>query len=150
MSVEKYGMPGAGTEDHDPALLEVPDRPQRDVGLGDLAHRDRGLHPGRHPGLLEEVLQDQAVHDRAEHAHVVGPAPVHAALGQLGTTEEVAAADDDRDLDAGVDDLGDLAGDRGDDDRVDADLAAAEHLTRELEQHPAIDRIGDASGRSRS
>ena len=93
-------MPGAGAEDHDAALLEVPDRAARDVGLGDLAHRDRGLHPGLDALLLEEVLQRQAVHDGAEHAHVVGAGAVHAALLQLGAAEEVAAADDDRDLDA--------------------------------------------------
>ena len=50
-------------------------------------------------GLLEEVLQREGVHHGAEHAHVVGPATVHAALGQLGAAEEVAAADDDGDLD---------------------------------------------------
>jgi hypothetical protein len=37
-------MPTPGAEDHDAALLQVPDRPARDVGLGDLAHRDGGLH----------------------------------------------------------------------------------------------------------
>ena len=80
VSVEKYGIPSAGAEDDDAALLEVPDRAARDVRLGDLAHRDRGLHPGLDALLLEEVLQRQAVHDRAEHAHVVGAGAVHAAL----------------------------------------------------------------------
>ena len=41
---ERHPEPGA--EDDDAALLEVADRPARDVGLGDLAHRDRGLHAG--------------------------------------------------------------------------------------------------------
>jgi hypothetical protein len=48
--------PGAGAEDHDPALLEVPDRPPRDVRLGDLAHGDRGLDAGVHALPLQEVL----------------------------------------------------------------------------------------------
>ena len=39
---------GAAGEDDDPLLLEVADRPAPDVGLGDLLHRDRRLHPGRH------------------------------------------------------------------------------------------------------
>ena len=38
---------GAGREHDDPALLEVADRAQRDVRLGDLRHRDRGLHARR-------------------------------------------------------------------------------------------------------
>ena len=75
--------------------------PARDVRLGDLAHRDGGLHPGLDALLLQEVLQRQAVHHGAEHAHVVGAGAVHAALLELGAAEEVAAADDDGDLHAG-------------------------------------------------
>ena len=93
-------QPGAGTEDDDAALLEVPLGAQRDVRLGDLRHRDRRLHAHLRAGLLEEVLQGERVHDRAEHAHVVGAAAVHAALAEFGAAEEVAAADHDRDLDA--------------------------------------------------
>src|SRR5690606_18181395 len=107
---------------------------QRDVRLGDLPHLDRGLDAGGDAALLEEVLQGQAVHDRAEHAHVVGAAAVHAALGQLRAAEEVAAADDDRALDALGDPLGDLRGDAGDDVGVDADGTAAEGLARELQE----------------
>ena len=94
--------PGAGAEDHDAALLEVPDRAARDVGLGDLAHGDGGLDAGLDAFLLQEVLEGQAVHHDAEHAHVVGAGTVHAALLQLGAAEEVAATGDDRDLDAGA------------------------------------------------
>jgi len=73
-----------------------------------LTHGDRRLHPRADAGLLEEVLQREAVHDGAEHAHVVGACAVEALLRELGTAEEVAAADDDRDLDAGSHGLGDL------------------------------------------
>ena len=105
----------------------------RDVRLGDLGHRDGGLHARRGAGLLEEVLQRERVHDGAEHAHVVGPAAVHAALAELRAAEEVASADDDRDLDA-VDGRGDLAGHLADDVGIDAELAAAERLTGELQE----------------
>ena len=101
---------GAGAEDDDAALLEVALGAARDVRLGDLGHRDGGLHARLGAGLLEEVLQGERVHDGAEHAHVVGAAAVHAALRELGAAEEVAAADDDRDLDV-LRRLGDLAGD---------------------------------------
>ena len=131
-------MPGAGAEDHDAALLEVPDRAPRDVRLGDLAHRDRGLDPGLDALLLQEVLERQAVHHDAEHAHVVGAGPVHAALLELGAAEEVAAAGDDRDLDAGALHGGDLAGDLLHDVGVDADPAAAEHLAGQLEQDAVV------------
>ena len=68
-----------GREDHDPALLEVTDRAQRDVRLGDLRHRDRGLHAGRLADGFERVLQRERVDHGGEHAHVVGAGPVHAA-----------------------------------------------------------------------
>ena len=137
---------GAGAEDDDAALLEVADRAPRDVGLGDLAHRDRGLHARLDALLLEEVLQREAVHHGAEHAHVVGARAVHALLLQLGAAEEVAAADDDGDLDALVDRLGDLAGDRRARRRGRARPAAAEDLAGELEQHPAAGGRGGRSG----
>jgi hypothetical protein len=123
--VEKNGIP-------------VPDRAARDVRLGDLTHGDRGLDPGVDAFLLQEVLQRKAVHHDAEHAHVVGPGPVHPALLQLGTAEEVAATDHHGHLDAGAHRLGHLPRDGPDDVRVDTDPAAAEGLPRELEQHPVV------------
>jgi hypothetical protein len=107
-------------------------------GSATWPHGDRRLHAGVDAGLLEQVLQRQAVHDGAEHAHVVGAGPVHAALGDLGAAEEVAAADDDRDLHAAVDDVAHLPGDVGDDVEVEADRAAAEHLAGQLQQHAAV------------
>nr|BFE68511.1 hypothetical protein GCM10020092_018120 [Actinoplanes digitatis] len=136
MSVEKYGMPAAGAEDDDAALLEVPDGAQRDVRLRDLGHRDRGLHPRLDALLLEEVLQGEAVHDRAEHAHVVGPVAVHAALLQLGAAEEVAATDDNGDLHAAPGGRGDLPGEALHHVGVDAHRTAAEDLTGELQHDP--------------
>ena len=52
------------------------------------------------PCALERLLQRERVHDRGEHADVVGLGAVHA-LGRSGqAAEDVAAADDDGDLDA--------------------------------------------------
>ena len=91
---------GAGREHDDPALLEVPDRAQRDERLGDLRHRDRGLHACRLADRLERVLQRERVDHGGEHAHVVGAGAVHAARRAGHAPPDVAAADDDRDLDA--------------------------------------------------
>ena len=66
---------------------------------------------------------------------VVGTGPLDTALLQLRPAEEVAAADDDGDLRARRDDLGDLPRDGVDHRRVDTDGPAAEHLAAELEQH---------------
>jgi hypothetical protein len=69
---------GAGGEDDDAALLEVTDRSAADVGLGDVLHLDRRHHAREDAVVLEVVLQREPVHDRREHAYVVGLRPVHA------------------------------------------------------------------------
>ena len=61
---------------------------------------DRGHDPRRHAGLLAGVLERQGVHDRGEHAHVVAGGALHAPGGGREAAEDVAAADDDGDLDA--------------------------------------------------
>ena len=63
---------------------------------------------------------------------------VHARLGELGPAEEVATPHDDGDLRPLVDHLGQLLGDAVHDAGVDADLAAAEGLTGELEQDALV------------
>jgi hypothetical protein len=126
----------AGTEDDDPALLEVSLGAPRDVRLGDLGHRDRRLYPRRRSRLLEEVLQRQRVHHRAEHAHVVRPPTVHPALTELGTAEEVAPADDDRDLDV-LRGVGDLPRQATHHLGTHAQGPGTEGLTRQLQQDPS-------------
>ena len=46
-------------------------------------------------GVLERILQGQAVHDRGEHADVVGGGAVHARRRRRQAAEDVAATDDD-------------------------------------------------------
>jgi hypothetical protein len=115
----------------------VADGAARNVGLGHLAHGDGALDTGLDASLFQEVLQGQAVHDRSEHAHVVGAGAVHAALGELGPTEEVSAADDDGDFHLG-DGRSDLLGDGADGFRVHTELAAAEDLAGKLQEHAAL------------
>ena len=59
-------------------------------------------------------------------------------LLQLRAAEEVAAADDYGYLDLHLDHDPDLLGQSGDDIGVDADLAATEDLTRELQHHALV------------
>ncbi len=62
---------------------------------------------------LERVLHRERVDDRGEHAHLIGRHAVHAGFGQTRAAEDVAAADDETDLDTEADDLGDLRRDGG-------------------------------------
>ena len=69
-------------KDDDAALLQVSDRTEPDVGLGELLHGDRRLDSGRDTGLLEGVADRQGVDHGGEHPHVVGRGRIHA-LGSL-------------------------------------------------------------------
>ena len=126
-----------GAEDHDAALLQVADGLERNVRLGDLAHGDGRLHAGGLPLLLQEILQREAVHHRAQHAHVIAAGTVDAGLLQFRAAEEVASADDDGDLNALPHGGDDLLGDATNHLRIDADLSAAERLTRQFQQYPS-------------
>ena len=94
--------------------------------------------------MLEGVLQGQAVDHGRRHAHVVGGRLLDhvGAAGELRAAEDVAAPDDDRQLDAPRRHARGLAGDPADLLDADAPLAGpAEALARELEQDAAEDRL---------
>src|SRR5690606_5900342 len=77
------------------------------------------------------------------HAHLVAGHPVHAAGGQAGATEDVAAADHQGDLGTGLAGLHHLAGDAPDHHRVDAVvLRPHQRLSRKFQQHATVDEIG--------
>ena len=57
------------------------------------------------PCALQARLQRQPVDDRRQHAHVVGGRALHATRAGRLAAPDVAAADDDGDLDAERDDL---------------------------------------------
>ena len=130
-----------GAEDDNPTLLEMPLGAARDVRLGHLPHGDGGLDARLDANFLQKILQGKAVHDGAEHAHVVGPISLHSVLLQLGAAKEIAAAHNDSHLDAHLHHDGDLLGKPGDDIRVDADLATTKDLTRELQHHALVRTI---------
>ena len=121
----------AAGEDDDSALLEVAGRPTPDVRLSDLFHPDGGLHPGRLASLVECVLEGQRIDGGRQHAHVVGLGTVHARAGTRHAPPDVAAADDDRDVDLELaTDFDNLLGDLADDLAVDAvPVGAGERLS---------------------
>ena len=102
------------------------------------------------PGALERILEGEAVHHGRQHADVVAGRAVHAARRGGQAAEDVAAADDDADLDAQGVDLGDLARDERAERRVHAVLAIAEEgLAGQLEQDPAVAEPALDGGRHR-
>ena len=115
-------------EDHDPPLFQVAVSAQRQVRLGNLRHVDGGLHAAVHALLLEEVLQCEAVHNGAEHAHVIAAAAVDAGLLKFCSAEEVAAAGDDGYLNTLTYCGNDFLGDAPHHFRINADCSPAERF----------------------
>ena len=120
VSVLKYGLPVPAPKTIDAPFLEVADGAAADERLGDGAHLDRRHHARDDVLLLERVLQRERVDHRRQHAHVVGGGAIHAARAGRDAAEDVAAADDDRDLDTHRLDFGDVFRDLRRHGRVDA------------------------------
>ena len=88
---------------------------------------------------LKTVLQSQRVHNRGEHADVVGLCTIHAISAASDAAEDVAAAYGDGNLNAVVNDLFDLLGKVVDDLRIDSVSGIAHQgLAGELQQHTMI------------
>ena len=78
-----------------------------------------------------------------EHAHVIAGNAVHSGPGEARAAKDVAAADDDAELDSEARDLGDLAGDPRQHLRLDAVVTGAkERLAAELQENSAKGRCG--------
>lgn len=134
----EVGVARPGREDHDPPLLEVPDRPAPNVGLGHLGHLDGGLNAGRSPTLLERVLQGQRVHHGGQHTHVVGRGAVHPLRRPLEAAEDIPTTDDQGEPNAPiVMHLDQLIREQANRTRIEAEapFLRAERLTRHLEQN---------------
>ena len=131
----------AGTcgENDDAALLHVADGATPDVGLGNFLHVDGALHAGEHAVALEGILQGERVHDRSEHADVVGLRAIHALRRARNAAEDVAAAHNDSELDTVVHDFRDFVGQVIDHLRIDpVTQIAGERLAGKLQKHTLV------------
>src|SRR5699024_9775489 len=133
------GVAGTGGEDGDPALFQVADGAAADVVLAHVVDFQGAHDPDVAAELFQGGLHGQGVDDGGQHAHVVAGDPVHAVGGQAGAAEDVAAADDQGDLGAGLLGFHDLAGKAADDLGVDAVvLISHEGLAGKFEQDAVI------------
>mgnify|MGYP000258385597 CR=1 FL=1 len=101
---------GSGGEDDDIALLKASHSAATDIRLANLVHLDTTHNAAGAIDPLDGILQGESIHNRGKHAHVIGLGALHT-LGRAGdTAEDVAASDNDRDLDPLVVKLLDLNG----------------------------------------
>src|SRR5580704_94445 len=145
----KIRIRGAGCEDHNPALFEMPDGPAADVRFGHLVHLDGGHYAGGHASFFKRVLKRNRVDHRGQHAHVIGRDPVHIHGGRSDAAEEIAAAYDETDLDTGAGDFGDFRSEAFDSFGIDAErTAAGESLAAEFQNDAGVFRHGAANQNS--
>ena len=129
-------------ENDDAPLFEMADDAAPDERLGHRAHFDAGGHARHDVLMLERVLQSEGIHDRRQHAHVVGGGAVHALGTGRQAAEDVAAADDDGDFDAELADVGDIPRDAGGDHGIDAELLVAHQcFAGKFEKNAFVDRL---------
>ena len=104
--------------------------------FADRFHADGGHHHGINTLLVEGVLHGEAVHHGAEHAHGIALGAVHAASRSRNAADEVAATDDESDLNALLDDGSNFACHVGEDDVIDTvALFACEGFATELQEN---------------
>jgi len=134
-SVVKNGLPTA-------ALFQVADGAAADVILADVVDLDRAHHAGLGAQLFQGVLHGQRVDHGGEHAHLVAGDPVHAACGQAGAAEDVAAADHQGHFGAGRLGFHHLTGEAVDHLGVDAVvLVSHQRLPGNFQQDAAIGEL---------
>ena len=102
-------------------LFEMPDSPAADEHFRHLPHFDSGLDARVDVDLFESILKARALMTVAEHAHVICGNAVEALRAGREAAKDVAAADNDGDLDTEGVNVLDLAGDAADDLRIDAE-----------------------------
>lgn len=106
------GVACAGGEDDDAAFFHVADGAVADEAFGDGFDFNGGLDAGVDAQGQEFFFEGEGVDDGAQHAHVVGGGLLDVALlGEFGTADDVAATDDDGELDAHGVGLFDFIGD---------------------------------------
>ena len=120
---------GAGAKNYDAALLQMTNGLEWNVRLGYLPHSDGSLHTRGLPFLFQEILQRETIHHSSQHAHIVAAGAIDTSLLKFRATEEVAATDNDGDLNALLHRRNNLFRDTADNRRVDADLAATKRLS---------------------
>ena len=113
----------------------MPDRPATDIHFCDLSHLDRRENARVDVHLLQSVLHRKGIHDRREHTHIVGGNTIKSLSACGESAEDIAAADDEGNLDSEVVNILDLRSNAAHDIGIDSEsLVAHQRFSAELEQ----------------
>ena len=135
----KNGRPGAAGADDNAARFQMVDALGVGIGFADRRHGNGREHPCINALALQHALHGQRVHHRRHDAHMVGRDTFHALGCACNTPEDVAAANDERQLGAELLAGDHLIGDAADHVEVDAiGLLSHQHFARDLEEYPAM------------
>src|SRR5215471_431854 len=81
-------------EDDYATLFQVAYRAAANKWFGHWRHLDSRLHTSDHTQFFHRILHYQGIHDRGQHADVVGGSAVYARCSSIGPTPHVPATDD--------------------------------------------------------
>ena len=139
----KEGVASTGREDHHFACTQLADGFGPDVGVTDPLQGDGRHQTGIHISTMQGITHGQTVHHGCQHTHVVAHHAVHARFGKTGTTEQVAATDDQTDLNTQLNQLLDLLGHPIQHRRINAEtLGALQGFTTQLQKNTSVCRFG--------
>src|SRR5580704_11948566 len=101
----KERIAGAAGENYDPALAKMMQCRLARIRLAKRGHWQSRKGSRRLALLLDRIFEGERVHHRREHADRIGAGPLDALVRAFNAAKKIAAADDDRDLDAARRDL---------------------------------------------
>src|SRR5580704_7379504 len=101
----KEWIAGAAGENHDPALAKMMQCRLARIRLAERGHWQSRESSRRLALLLDRIFEGERIHHRREHADRIGAGPLDALVRAFNASKKIAAADDDRDLDAARRDL---------------------------------------------
>ncbi len=80
------------------------------VVVGDTDHGNGGHHQRGNIRALQGVTHGQRIHNRGQHTHMVAGHTIHAGRRERRAAKQVAATDNQTDLDADANQLADFQG----------------------------------------
>ena len=110
VSVEKYRIAGARSENNDSTELQMANSAAEDKWLGYVFHFNGCLNTGLDADLLERAPQRESVDHGSKHPHVIRRGAIHPAIRRRKTAPDISAADHHCHLDAEIAHLFDAFG----------------------------------------
>ena len=106
----EIGIPGARCKNHHPLFFQMTHCAAANIGFTNLIHWDGRDNSGMNALPFQRTLHRQRVHNRGQHAHVIGSGALHSLRRALQASEDITATDDHADFSPKIMNRFDLSG----------------------------------------